>query len=502
MKRIAIAGFQHETNTFAATKAGFAEFETADAWPGLLKGDALFAGVAGINLPIEGAITAARAAGGCDLVPIIWCAAEPSAHVEDDAYERIASMILDGVRAAGAIDGLYLDLHGAMVTESHDDGEGELLRRLRAAVGPDLPIAVSLDLHANLTRAMVEHASILGVFRTYPHLDMAETGARSFGLLRRMLDGEPLFKAFAQSPFLTPLSAQHTGSAPCDALYGGLADLEGGAVISADIALGFPAADIADAGPAFVAYGATQAAADAACARLLDAFIAAEPRFENPLLSPEEAVAQAMAMGGARPVVIADVQDNPGAGGSSDTTGLLSALVAGGAQGAALALLNDPEIAATAHGLGVGAEFEAALGGKSGQPGQQPFRGRFRVERLSDGAFAFTGAMYAGATAQLGPTALLRVLDPGAQVRIVVGSTRCQCLDQAIFAHIGVEPAAQRILVVKSTVHYRADFEPIAGRILLVEAPGDNLCRLEAAPYRKLREGVRLSPGGRAFKRP
>ena len=501
MTRIVIAGFQHETNTFGATKAGFAEFEEADAWPGLLRGEAVVSGTAGINLPMAGFVEAAAADPSMELLPIVWCSAEPSSYVTDEAFERIAGLILDGIEAAGAIDGIYLDLHGAMVTESHEDGEGELLSRIRRLVGDDLPLAVSLDLHANVTERMVRHASSLAIFRSYPHLDMAATGARAFDLLRCHLAGQSTYKAFRQVPFLVPLSAQYTGASPCNELYDLLAEESRAGLVSADIAMGFPAADIFDAGPSLVAYGASQEAADTMADRLLWAIEQAEGSFDAALMSPEAAVQAAMTTASDKPVVIADVQDNPGAGATSDTTGLLAAMVEGGAQGAVLGLLDDLTVAAQAHAVGVGGEFAAALGGKSGLPGLGCFKGRFQVEALSDGHFPFTGEMYAGSVAELGPTALLRVLVRDADVRVVVGSKRCQCLDQAIFTHIGIEPVAQRIIGVKSTVHFRADFEPIAARVLNAEAPGANPCRLDQVPYKRLRPGVRLGPGGKSFAR-
>ena len=491
MTRIAIAGFQHETNTFGATKAGFAEFVEADAWPGLLEGEAVIAGTAEHNLPMAGFIEAAHMDPSIELVPLLWCAAEPSSYVTDDAFDRIAGMILAGLDEAGPLDGLYLDLHGAMVTESHEDGEGELLRRVRQAVGPNLPIAVSLDFHANVTSDLVKQVSALTIFRTYPHIDMAATGARAFTLLRHLLSGGALHAAFRQAPFLVPLTAQYTGAEPCAGLYGLLkAPLAG--VISADIAMGFPAADIFDAGPSIVVYGKSQAMAEAEADRLLAALEAVETAFDPQLLPARDAVREAMAFKGGKPVVLADVQDNPGAGATADTTGLLAALVNEGAQGALLGLLNDPETATKAHAVSLGGEFEAALGGKAGLPGQSPYAGRFRVEALSEGRFPFTGEMYHGSVAEIGPTALLRVVDGGADVRVAVGSKRCQCLDQAVFSHLGVDPAAQRILAVKSTVHFRADFEPIAGRILYAEAPGANPCRLETVDYQRLRPGMRF----------
>ena len=215
MKRIAVAGFQHETNTFAPTIAGFTEFEEADGWPGLLNGKEVIDALSGVNISITGFVDAALAEGGYEILPLIWCTAEPSSYVTTDAFERISSMILDGIRDAGDLDGIYLDLHGAMVTEDHEDGEGELLRRIRELTGPDLPIAVSFDLHATVTPEIVNHASSINIFRTYPHIDLATTGERAFTALKHLLTGSELYKAFRQVPYLVPLTSQHTGSEPC-----------------------------------------------------------------------------------------------------------------------------------------------------------------------------------------------------------------------------------------------------------------------------------------------
>ena len=461
--RIAIAGFQHETNTFAPAPATFADFVKHDAWPGLTQGPALLEAVAGMNLPITGFIEA-TCRQRYELQPMLWCSAEPSAHVTRDAFERIAAMLCQGLEQAGPLDGVYLDLHGAMVTEHYEDGEGEILRRVRAVVGEQIPVVVSLDLHANITQAMVDLATAMTVYRTYPHLDMAATGARVWGLLKQALAGKPLTGILHKPPFLIPLSAQCTDFEPNRSLYRYVQDLSVAGELNADFAAGFPPADIRECGPAVLVYGVDPTAVKQAADTLLAAVMAAEPAFENPLLEADEAVQLAMENTTDQPVVLADAQDNPGAGASSDTVGLLQALVRQRAQGAVMAIINDPAVAAEAHERGVGALFSAELGGKSGQPGQTSYRGTFRVEALGDGRFTCTGEMYRGMHTTLGPMALLRVEDEG--VRVIVGSERLQCLDQAIFRHLGVEPNQQRILVVKSTVHFRADFDPIAARTL------------------------------------
>jgi microcystin degradation protein MlrC len=491
--RIAVAGFQHETNTFAPFGATYADFERADGWPALTRGRDILDLFPPLNIGIGGFLSAMRRH---EIVPLAWCSAEPCAEVEDEAFDRIAGLILDGLADAGRLDGLYLDLHGAMVTQRHEDGEGELLRRIRARVGPDLPIVVSLDLHANLTPAMVERADALAVYRTYPHVDMAETGAEAARLMELLLGGARLARVLRPLPYLVPLNAQCTDADPCRDLYRLVADSQHGAIARTDFAAGFPAADIYDAGPAMLVQGTDPGAAARTADALLAAAIVAESRFDGSMMPAAEAVRQAQR--GARPgrpVVLAEVQDNPGGGGSSDGTGLLRALVAERAERAALALLRDQAAAEAAHRAGIGTELGLELGGRF-TPGDRPFAGRFRVEALSSGSFPYGGVMFRGVTAALGPMAVLRVLDQPCDVRVVVNGVRFQCLDLEIFRHIGIEPAEMAILGVKSTVHFRADFEPIAAAILPVEAPGLLPCRLEGLTYRRLRPGVRLGPGG------
>jgi len=496
--RIAIGGFHHETNTFAPSKATFEMFERADGWPGLARGAGLIDAVAGINIPAAGFVETARGAGH-ELVPLVWCNASPSAHVTRDAYERVAEMMLTDLAAAGPVDAVYLDLHGAMVTEHLEDGEGELIERIRALLGPDVPVVASLDLHANVTREMVDGTDALVGFRTYPHVDMADTGRRAARMLDRILERGTPHKAFRKLPFLIPINWQCTLIEPARSVYALLERLEGGQVLSLSFTPGFPPADIRDCGPAVMAYGWTETATGAAADALADAILRREPEFDGASWQPDAAVVEAMrlAAGAVRPVVIADTQDNPGAGGDGDTVGMLGALVRNRAEGAVFGLLCDPAAAAAAHAAGEGATIEAALGGRSGTQGDSPFAGRFLVERLGDGRFTGTGPFYGGSRMDLGPMALLRVLD--ADVRVVLCSRKVQAADRAMFRHVGVDPAATRILVLKSSVHFRADFGPIAEAVLIALAPGP----VPASPldyaYRNLRRGVRLGPLGPPF---
>lgn len=498
MARIAVGGFQHETNTFAPLKATYRDFEMADGWPGLTEGAAILTAFDGINLPVAGFL--GRAKLRHDIVPLLWCSASPSAHVERDVYERIAGRLLNLIKQAGSLDGIYLDLHGAMVAEHLEDGEGELLERIRALVGNAIPIVVSLDLHANVTERMLRHASALVVCRTYPHVDLAESGEWSADVMDRLLRHGPLKKAMRRAEFLVPLTWQCTLIDPARSLYRQVADAERAGAASASFAFGFPPADISECGPAALAYAEDQATADRIAERLIAAVNEAEADFAGKVWQPDEAVAyaKARAMELKRPIILADTQDNPGAGGNSDTVGLLEALVRGHAEQAVFANLYDPKTAEVAHRAGAGAEITLGIGAWSGFKGSAPFHATFKVERLGDGNFAATGPFYRGNRMQLGQMALLKI----GGVSIVVASRKQQAADQAMLRHLGIEPAQQRILALKSSVHFRADFQPIAGEILIVAAPGANPVDHRALQYRHLRDGLRLMPMGEAFVRP
>ncbi|MEM6488602.1 MAG: M81 family metallopeptidase [Pseudomonadota bacterium] len=508
MLRIAIGGFQHETNSFVPGPTPLEAFELADSWPGLLHGPAVIRETRGLNLPIAGFVTAAETAGDVALVPLLWCAAEPSGPVADTAFEHVAAGLERALAAAGPVDALYLDLHGAMICEGTDDGEGALLTRLRARLGAGTTIGISLDLHANLSPAMLDAADAVTIFRQYPHLDMAETGARCLPLIRAAVARGRPTRAFRPLPFLLPLHAQHTATGPLADAYGAVARAGGIQGAHAELALGFTAGDTPFTAPAIMAEAATEGAAEAVADIIAAVLLRAEAeaQFDTALPEAAEAVAQALAWPGRQPVVIADVQDNPGAGAASDSTGLLAALAAAGATDAVLGLLCDPAMAAAAHRAGPGATVEGALGARAGVPGDQPFAARFTVEALRDAPCRFTGAMYGGSSVDLGPSAVLRVRGVGAPqapgLRVVVTSRRSQCLDRGLFTHHGIDPASARIVAVKSTLHYRADFAPIAGRMLSAAAPGGFPCRMQSLAYRRLSPGIRLGPGGPPWQPP
>lgn len=494
MARIAVGGFQHETNTFAPLMATLADFEQADAWPGLTTGEALFDAVKGINLPAAGFIDEARSLGHA-LVPLLWCSAQPSGFVTRDAFETISQRLLDELSAARSLDAVYLDLHGAMVAEHIDDADGEVLARVREIVGPNVPIIASLDFHANVSARMVAQADGLVSYRSYPHVDMTETGVRSAALLHDVLSLPARAKWYRPLPFLMPLTSQCTLVEPLRSLMAHAQRLERSPVMSLCLTPGFPAADVAKCGPSIFGYGRDEESLDRAARELEGAALEREHEFALDLIGVTQAarLAHDADIPRGRPIILADTQDNPGAGGNADTMSLLKALIAARVGGVLAGVIWDAECAARAHEAGQGATLELAIGAKTGFPGETPLVDRFTVERLGDGRFIGTGPFYHGGRFELGPMALLRT----GEVRIVVATRKQQAADAAMFRHVGAEPADCRVLVLKSSVHFRADFGELASRIVIVAAPGPNVADPCHLPFTRLPAGKRLSPRAR-----
>jgi microcystin degradation protein MlrC len=485
--RIAVGGFQHETNTFAPLRATLADFEAADAWPGLVRGPAMLEAVRGINLPIAGFIAAATQQRHT-IVPLTWCSATPSAHVTRHAYEHIADLLLQDLRAAQC-DAAYLDLHGAMVAEHVDDADGELLRRVRACVGARIPVVASLDFHANVSQLMVAAADALCSYRTYPHVDMADTGARTYRALHDLQD-RTAQRDFRQLDFLMPLTSQCTLVEPLRSLMASSVQLERG-LIACNLTPGFPAADVIDCAPAIFAFGHDADAVRTAVQSLAQQVSERESEFGLSIYSIDQALREiknTAAVRG-RPIVLADTQDNPGGGGNADTTSLIKALLDARIP-ALVGVLCDPAAATRAHTAGVGGNIELNLGAGTGFAGETPIAARFDVIALGDGQLTGTGPFYQGARMALGPMALLRT----GTVTIAVASKKQQAADQAMFRHLRCDPSDFAVLALKSSVHFRADFGAMASRVLVVDAPGPNIAAPDKLPFRNLRSGVRTMP--------
>lgn len=498
MARFALAGFIHETNTFSPLPTNYQDFDNLGSpIARLLRGKEMFQFLGKrINNAACGFTTQVLSSGD-EVVPLLWSAAEPANQVSINAFERIMAMIISGLSDQGPYDGVFLDLHGAMVYEGFNDGETEILRRVGAIVG-GIPIVTSLDLHGNISLRSIELASAMIGYRTYPHVDMFETGVRCAKMMQYLFQAKPLYKAFRQVPFLIPLSLQSTDMNPCKRIYPLINEIElNPAIISASILLGFPPADTEHTGPTVITYAETQEDSNVAADSLLQAILDLEEEFSLELFDADLAVRKAMEISQKvdKPVLLADIQDNPGGGGTSDTPWLMEALVGNQALDAAIAIVFDPEAAEAVHAAGEGTKIALNLGGKR-MPGQKPFFATFDVVKLFEGEFELTGSVFPGVIVNLGKMAHLQI----GGVHVVVSSKRTQALDPTYFRVVGIEPEKMRILVVKSANHYRADFAPIVSAIFPVEAPGSIIDDPSKAVYEHLREGIRLKGLGPEYR--
>jgi microcystin degradation protein MlrC len=500
MARIAVGGFMHESNSFVPGQTDFAKYTlNASDRPPLIRGEEMLEKLSNTSFSSAGffELTGAKH----ELLPTVWASTLAGPPLSVDAFERIAAELVGRLSQLLPVDAVYLDLHGAMVSEPFEDGEGELLRRVRATVGADVPIVITLDYHCNFTEAMAAYSDAVCAYQTYPHIDQVETGHRAAVALESLLArGTRTVSTVRKMPFLLPLNFQCTMVQPTLGVVELVANAETDPILSAAYLAGFPPSDLFECGPAIVVHGFDAVAVEKSADRLARAIALKEGEFAEPLYTPEEAVREAMAIVTAngysgKPVVIADTQDNPGAGGSGDTTGMLAALVSEGARDAVLGVLLDAQAATAAHAAGEGAEIEIELGGRTAFDGVRPYRGRFTVKRLGDGRYVADALGMHGREMNLGPCALLGIDG----VNVVVSSQRVQARERGFLGHLGVDADEQRIIVLKSTCHFRADFQPIAETVLIAIAPGGHIGDPARYNYQKLRREVRLSPLGRAF---
>ena len=493
MARIAIAGFMHETNCFVPDATDFENFANPPDRPGILRGERILEEFAERGASTAGFLKGSD--GNHEIAPLLWTSTTPGGYVTKGAYERIAGEIIALLSEALPVDAVYLDLHGAMVSEEFEDGEGELLRRVRAVIGEEAPIAISLDYHANVTEQMVRHADAILPYWTYPHVDQFDTGKRAAEAMKRLLiDGRPQGRALRHLPFLLPLNFQCTLVEPSKSIVEAAAARLSEDMLSLAYLAGFPPGDLRECGPTVSAHAYTQEEANTAVDEIAQMVALKEAEFAEPLLAPDEAVKEAMrlAAGASKPIVVADTQDNPGCGGTADTVGMLEALVMNNAQNAIFGVVRDPAAAAAAHEAGVGAELDLDLGGMADLDGVIPYYGRFKVEVVNDGKYQTTGPVAQGKRYDVGPSALLSI----GGVKVAVSTHRVQAHDRSVFENFGVVLQDLDIIVLKSTAHYRAHFDPIAETTFAAIAPGGHGANPADFPYGKLRPGVRYYPLG------
>jgi microcystin degradation protein MlrC len=470
--KLVLALMRHETNTFSPLATPLSSFRPKSGQ----RAAELYRGT---NNPIAAFMDIAEREGAEYTVPMI-ANANPSGAVDQAAFDQMADSICQAVGAG--CDGVMLDLHGAMVTQDHDDGEGELLRRIRA-IAPGIPIAVALGFHTNLTAVMVNNATVITGYCTYPHIDMGETGRRAGETLIRAMAGEikPLM-LWHSLPMLTHMLRQTPMDQPMkDIMNRAMAAEAAGEVLHASIFGGFPLADIPHVGLSAVVVGDGEPAAAGA---LLDELMAQawdrRADFVFEIEPVETSLARARDLEGG-PIILVDHGDNCGAGGPQDNMEVLEEVLRLGLEDVAAGPIWDPESVGRMLDAGVGAEVTLQLGGKTDSPAMdlagRPLEVSGTVRCITDGRFVETGPMATGSRMNMGRTAVLR----SGSVDIVVSEQRHEPFDTGCFTHAGIDPASKRYVLIKSRQHFRAGFDPIAKHVVLVAGPG--VCSSDYAAF-------------------
>ncbi len=490
--RLVIAQMKHETNTFSPVPTPLARFAAGRPLPA--EGQDVYEAFKGTGTAIGAFIELAGKAGAETVFAVAGNAA-PSSPVDDEAYESMAGRIVEAV-AAGC-DAVLLDLHGAMVTRTYDDGEGELLSRIRK-VAPEVPVGVALDMHTNLFPAMGEHATVIAGYQTYPHVDMYQTGVRAarpiFSLLNKKIKPE---MAYGHRPMLPHVMRQSSLDSPNKEIQARAREMErqGGGkeharVLCASFFVGFPHADIPYAGSsAVVVTDGDAGLARSLCDELLDMAWKAREKFVYQVEPLEKSLLRAKEMREG-PVMLLDHYDNCASGGTMDTMAVLGGILDAGLEDVAAFAIFDPQAVEQMKRAGIGARVTIPLGGKLEMPALG-LRGKPRmvtgnVRRIVGGIYRNEGPMARGELADMGAAA---VLDTG-NVEIAVISRHVEPHDIAAFRALGMDPAGKRYVMLKSRVHWRAGLGPLAKAV--VECAGEGVCTSDYSQlnFRRLRRPV------------
>jgi microcystin degradation protein MlrC len=465
--RTVVAMMEHETNTFSPVPTPLERFGRGGF--GVPTGREVYEHFSGTGTGIGAFLDVADEAGMEIVTPIAGNAA-PSGPVDAEAYRIMTDAICDAV-AAGC-DACFLDLHGAMVAETTTDGEGALLERIRD-IAPELPIAVSLDLHANMTDAIVDNCTVLVGYKTYPHLDMYEAGQHAGRLLVRTLAGEiePVM-VWGNRPILAQTLRMGHADEPMGSLLEIARRQEAAGMLASSVFGGFPLADVWHAGLSVVTVAdGDRAAAEESRDELLEAAWSARAEFVFESRPLAETIAEAKELRDG-PVILLDHADNTASGGTQDTVAVLAEVLLQQLEDVAMFAICDPEAVRLMTAAGVGAEVSLALGGKMDMPAigrlGEPLAVTGRVLALTDGVFTVTVPMGRGTQTDMGPTGVLEV----GSVKVVVCSRNVEPWDPGCFRSVGIEPTEMRYLILKSRIHYRAGFADISTRDIACNGVG------------------------------
>ncbi len=479
------AEFLHETNTFNVRKTGLDTFQ-ADT---LHVGDEASRAHLYSNSGFAGCLDC-EAEFGWTLNHAVCAHAGPSGTVTREAFDTIGGYILDAARPQkpSGVDGVLLALHGAMVPEGFEDGEGELLRRLRDIIGSEVPIAISLDLHANVTRQMCELADIIVSYKTYPHIDLREAAYHAGQILHQTMQGKIKPRTLlAPLPMLMEANGGRTDIGPMVDRITRARDYEKqDGIFALSINAGFEHSDIAEIGPSITVtcqienesdVHAPQAYIDNMAQEIWDA------RFDviNKFYTVEKAAAIAAEYDSSQgPLIIADYADNPGGGAYGDSTNLLAAMMKVGLTNACFGPIVDPQAAKSLHAYKAGATVTMDIGGKmDARFGGESLSLTGEIILISDGICVGDGPMKGGMTMNFGLSCVLRVDG----IDILITTEPIQMYDQQQFKGFGIDLESKSTIGLKSMQHFRAAFEPIASKVIVCDSGALCTRNMAQLPY-------------------
>lgn len=488
-RHVLLAAIKHESHTFNRFPTTLALIRRQHWY----EGEAVPRAFRGTGLEMAGFLDVADAEAWRITTPLSM-AAGSGGRVAADAFAAALATLEAGIRAAGPLDGVLLALHGAMAAEGEDDADGAILQRVRAIVGPDVPIAATLDLHANVSDRMAAMANILVSYRTNPHVDHRETALRAGSLLARAMASRVLpVTVVARAPTLVGFDRgrTHTGHGPMiDALAeADRLEREAPGVLAVSVNGGYSHADVWDAGPSVVITGEGDPAALRAHAEALMAMGFRRRAEETVRLAtvPEAIAAMREGRQGGGPVIVADYTDAPGGGAYGDSTVLLRAMMEAGLTDAAFGAIFDPKAAAAACDAGEGARLRLAFGGWiDPRFSGTPIEAEVEVLRVSDGAYVHDGPYAPGTRGSFGRSALVRA----GGIAVILSTENKNILDQAQFRIYGVEPPRLAALGLKCMHGFRAAFEPVAARVLSCDAGGLTTYDYARLGFRALRRPI------------
>ena len=480
--RIAFGCIGHETNTFSPVRTSINSFKKGSYYVG----EEIISAFSHTSTITGGFIENAKKL-EIELVPLLWTFATPSGIVDQNAYQVLKDEFLNLLHDVREIDGVFLDLHGAMVTEQIEDAEGDLILAVREVVG-SLPIVTTLDLHANITPEMAENSEVIIGFDTYPHVDCYDRGLEAAEVMSAIVRGKIQPKmAYRQLPFLTSPPAQCTMkplmSEVLDRLYILEAQSE---VVTATLSMGFPFADIHHAGVSvLVTTNGDQQLAEQHVDEFASYIWKMRRAFNLNLVSIEQAIEQANKTK-EKPIILAEGSDNPGGGGPCDGTIILNTLIKNQVEGAVVAVIADPESVDLSIQAGVGKNVELKVGGKTDSLHGNPVFLTGYVKTISDGNFVHKGPMGQGRVGRMGRTVVIEVDG----IEIILTEKRIQPYDAEVLRSVGIEPTDRKLVALKSAVHFRADYTPLAHKILEVDTPGVHSPDLFSYDYRKIKRPI------------